>query len=290
LRVLPDLFSLPFDYNHVDGLGRARQRNIEPRLDSQVFRAGAIGPMVEFGNLASGDNLAGLRGSPWFDEGSHSALFDALAGTRAQWLQGDGRCGMVKGHGLADERALGSFKIDAHKAALEASFGKAAALMIAAMGEFIGNIIDHSQAEETGVAIFFARPGLFEFVIADRGIGVLRSLQQCPEYSRLSSEGDALAKMIEMGVSRHGSSQGRGYGFRPIFERLADMTGQLRFRSSDYALSLDGRFGDRIGRQLAQKPRLSGFFAAVVCRSPDQLKTRPRSVRNIAFQGTNAHS
>ena len=233
-----------------------------------MFRAAAVGPLIEIGNLTASTHFAGLRGSPWFDEGSYGPLLDALAGTRPQWLQGGGRCGMVKGRGLTAEDALRSFKIDAHKAALGARFGKAAPLLIAAMGELVGNVIDHSQAEESGVAIFSARTGRFEFVVADRGIGVLRSLQQCSNYRTLGDEGEALAAMVETGVSRHGPDRGHGNGFRPIFERLADMTGQLRFRSGDYALSLDGQFGDRIGRQLAQKPRLCGFFAAVVCGIP----------------------
>jgi len=268
LHLPPDLFSPAFDYSHVDGLGRARQRNIEPRLNGQILRAGAVGPLLEFTNLATSDNLAELRRAGWFDEGSHRTLLDALTGTRHRWLQSDGRCGMLKCQGLDSEEALASFKIDAHKAALGANFGKAAPLLIAALGELIGNIIDHSQAQESGVAIFLARAGLFEFVVADRGIGVLRSLRQCPDYSTLDDEGAALAAMVETGVSRHGPGQGHGNGFRPIFERLANMTGQLRFRSGDYALSLDGQFGDRIARQLSQKPRLSGFFASVVCRMP----------------------
>ncbi|HJP67484.1 MAG TPA: hypothetical protein VJ846_01185 [Sphingomicrobium sp.] len=265
-----DLFSPVFDYSHVDGVGRARQRNIEPRLDGQTCRAGAVGPIVEFTNLATGESLAELRRAPWFDVGSRRTLLDALTGTHHQWLQADGRCGMLKDQGLAAEDKLRSFKIDAHKAALGASFGNAAPLLVAAMGELIGNVIDHSQAEESGVAIFSARAGLFEFVVADRGIGVLRSLRQCPNYRTVADEGAALAAMVETGVSRHGPNGGHGNGFRPIFERLADMTGQLRFRSGNYALSLDGQFGDRIGRQLSQKPALSGFFAAVLCRGPGQ--------------------
>ena len=69
-------------------------------------------------------------------------------------------------------------------------------------------------------------------------------------------------------MSRFAHGTGHGNGFRPIFEKLADMTGHLRFRSGDYALTLDGRFGDRVARQLAQKPRLRGVFAAVSCRAP----------------------
>lgn len=265
----PDLFTPAFDYGHVDGLGRAHQRKTKPRVDGQVFRAAAVGPMLEFAHLATSENLAQLREAPWFDEGSHRTLLDALAGTHHQWLQTDGRCGMLKGPGLTAEDTLSSFKINAHKAARGALFPDAG-LLIAAMGELTGNVIDHSQAEESGVAIFSASAGMFEFVVADRGIGALQSLRQCPDYSGLGDEGAALTAMIEPGVSRHGPNTGHGNGFKPIFERLADMTGQLRFRSGDYALSLDGRFGDVIGRQLSQKPRLSGVFAAVVCRVPSQ--------------------
>ena len=109
--------------------------------------------------------------------------------------------------------------------------------------------------------------GQFEFVIADRGIGARASLARNPEYIGLADEGSALQTMVEPGVSRFARGTGHGNGFRPIFEKLADMTGYLRFRSGDYGLTLDGRFGDRVARQLAQKPRLRGVFAAVTCHA-----------------------
>ena len=263
----PDLFSPEFGYEQVDGLGRAHQRGIVPKLDGQVFRAHEIGPVIEYGNLGTG--LGKLpRGLDWFDEGSLRPLLDALAQSRTQWLREDGSCGMCRGAAIASEDVLTSFKIDAHKAAKGAGFGTAAALLVAAMGELVGNVVDHSQAGASGIAIFSAAQGSFEFVVADKGVGALHSLRLCDDYRLLGDEGAALAAMVEAGVSRYGPNCGHGNGFRPIFERLADMTGRLRFRSGDYALSLDGRFGDRIGRQLAQKPRLSGFFAAVRCRVP----------------------
>ena len=238
-----------------------------PQLAGQVFRANEVGPVIEYSNLATG--LGELpRGLGWFDEGSLRPLFDSLAQSHTQWLRNDGRCGMCRGAGIASEDALTSLKIDAHKAAKGAGFGAAAALIVAAMGELVGNVIDHSQAPASGIVIFSAANGSFEFVVADRGVGALHSLRLCDDHRSLSDEGAALAAMVEAGVSRYGSECEHGNGFRPIFERLADITGRLRFRSGDYALSLDGRFGDRIGRQLAQKPRLSGFFAAVSCRVP----------------------
>lgn len=175
---------------------------------------------------------------------------------------------MISAAGLEREDILTSFKIDAHKAARAAGFAGTAALLVAAMGELIGNVVDHSEALASGIALFVTRPGQFEFVIADCGIGARASLTRNPEYVGLTDEGSALQAMVEVGVSRFARGTGHGNGFRPIFERLADMTGHLRFRSGDFALTLDGRFGDRVARQLSQKPRLRGVIAAVSCRAP----------------------
>ncbi|MES2056278.1 MAG: ATP-binding protein [Pseudomonadota bacterium] len=265
----PDLFSPPFDYAVVDGLGRARQRGIAPKLDGKVFRARAAGPAIELAHLATGIDLPSLKSQSWFDDGSLGPLLATLATKPSQWLAQDGRLGFVSASGLEQETILTSFKIDAHKAARTAGFGNTAALLVAALGELIGNVIDHSDAPASGIALFSAERGHFEFVVADTGIGALKSLSLNPEHAHLSDDGAALQAMVEAGVSRFGRDTGHGNGFRPIFERLADLTGQLRFRSGDHALTLDGRFGDRIGRQVAQKPRMRGFFAAVNCRAPN---------------------
>jgi hypothetical protein len=264
----PDLLSPPFNYSVVDGLGRAHQRGIVPRLDGKVFRAQTAGPAVELANLEAGIDLQSLGKRAWLDRGSLQPLLSALATKPRHWLAPDGRSGLVTGAGLEQEETLTSFKIDAHKAALAAGFGRAA-LVVAAMGELIGNVVDHSEATESGTALFSAEAGRFEFVVADAGIGALRSLIRNPDYAGLGDEGAALQAMVETGVSRFARNTGHGNGFRPIFEKLADMTGQLRFRSGDYALTLDGRFGDRIARQVSQKPTLTGFLAAVFCSVPN---------------------
>lgn len=271
--MLPDLFSPPLDYGLIDGLGRSRQRGTEPKLNGKVFRAESIGPIIELRNLIAGDALEALRASRWFDEAGLAHLLDAIVARQEHWLARDGLRGLVNGAGLQNEPHLASFKIDAHKAALNAGFGKAAPLLVAAMGELIGNVIDHSEAADTGIAIFVSRVGSFELVVADTGIGALKSLTKNPEHANVSDEGAALGAMIEAGVSRFSRDSGHGNGFRPIFERLADMTGELRFRSGDYVLSLDGRFGDRIARQLAQRPPIAGFLAAISCRLPEKQRS-----------------
>jgi hypothetical protein len=267
----PDLFSPLFGYDVVDGVGRAHQRGMVPRLAGKVFRAQTAGPAVELANLESGINLQGLGKCFWLDEGSLQPLLSALAIRPRQWLASDGRRGLVAGVGLEQDQTLTSFKIDAHKAALATGFEKAS-LLVAAMGELIGNVVDHSDATASGTALFCAETGRFEFVIADAGIGVLQSLTRNPDHRNLGDEGAALQAMVETGVSRFARDAGHGNGFRPIFEKLADMTGQLRFRSGDYALTLDGRFGDRIARQVSQKPRIKGFLAAVSCSVPNHRR------------------
>lgn len=270
----PDLLSPAFDYVIVDGLGRAAQRGRVPQLDGQIFRAGAAGPIVEFVQLEAASDLATLRSSGWFDDGSLGPILGPLAARPLQWLARDGRQGLISSTGLQCENILTSFKIDAHKAAQAAGFASTAALLVAALGELIGNVVDHSEALDSGIALFAAQSGQFEFVIADSGIGARASLARNPEYASLGDEGSALQAMVEAGVSRFPRHTGHGNGFRPIFEKLADMTGQLRFRSGDYALTLDGRFGDRVARQVAQKPRLRGVFAAISCRVP-AMGSRP---------------
>ncbi len=260
----PDLFSPLFDYGVVDGLGRAAQRGRAPRLEGRTFRASTIGPIAEFAQLDMVTSLSALCASDWFDDGILRPLLKPLTVRPQQWLALDGRQGLISADGLEREDILTSFKIDALESGF---FPSTAAFIVAAMGELIGNVIDHSDARQSGVALFVAQPNQFEFVIADRGIGARTSLARNPDHARLVDEGSALKAMVESGVSRFPRGAGHGNGFRPIFEKLADMTGHLRFRSGDYALTLDGRFGDSVARQLAQKPRLQGMFAGVVCRA-----------------------
>jgi hypothetical protein len=128
------------------------------------------------------------------------------------------------------------------------------------------NIYEHSQASRTGIVAFKATPGTFEFVVCDRGIGVLKSLQGCPAYADLTDHGQALKLTLGDGISRHGLQSGRGLGFRPLFRGLANLNGVLRFRSGDYALTIEGQNPGMIPAKLWQKPIIQGFFASVICR------------------------
>jgi hypothetical protein len=139
--------------------------------------------------------------------------------------------------------------------------------LVAAMEEFENNIHEHSKSPETGIIAYRAEPGAFEIVAADRGIGILESLQQCGAYREISDEGMALKAALSEGVSRYGPSSNRGYGFRPIFTGLLNLDGELRFRSGDHAIEMDGTSPALASARIAQKAPLNGFFASVRCQT-----------------------
>ena len=61
--------------------------------------------------------------------------------------------------------------------------------LVAAMEELENNIHEHADATETGILAYKAEPGAFEFVVADRGIGIRRSLRRCAAYAALQDDG-----------------------------------------------------------------------------------------------------
>jgi anti-sigma regulatory factor (Ser/Thr protein kinase) len=158
-----------------------------------------------------------------------------------------------------------AFLMDAQRAARDVTglTGTTPGQLAAAMEELEGNIHEHSVAIESGRLAFRAARDRFEFVVSDRGIGILRSLQRSPIYASLLDHGRALEEALKDGTSRFGNDGGRGYGFRPIFIGLANLAGSLRFRSGDHALLMDGTGPNLTTARLAQKANLDGFFASI---------------------------
>jgi hypothetical protein len=105
----------------------------------------------------------------------------------------------------------------------------------------------------------------FEFVVSDGGRGVLASLRSCPDYADLVDHGEALRLTLQDGVSRYGKGTSHGKGFRPLFKGLANLNGELRFRSGDQALTIDGVNAGSIPAQTWEKVPTSGFAASVLC-------------------------
>ena len=70
--------------------------------------------------------------------------------------------------------------------------------------------------------------------------------------------------MLEHGCSRY-DDPGRGAGFDDMFRGLANHNGDLRFRSGDAAVLIDGASPGLINRKVKKKPHLQGFLASVAC-------------------------
>jgi hypothetical protein len=198
-------------------------------------------------------------------------MIAALQENRERWVSSDDRrMGFIRAvrRGPDGDNWLTAFLMDAQRAARDVAClpGTTPGQLAAAMEELENNIHEHSDAADTGILAFRAARGVFEFVAADRGLGILTSLQRCSLYAALSDHGKALQSALTDGTSRFGSDSRRGHGFRPIFVGLVNLHGSLRFRSGDHALLMDGTSPDLTTAQIAQKPPMDGFFASICCQ------------------------
>ena len=83
----------------------------------------------------------------------------------------------------------------------------------------------------------------------------------------MTDHGRALEAALTDGASRFGRNTGHGNGFRPIFLGLLNLSGDLRFRSGNHALTMQGTSPTLSTAQLAEKPMMDGFFVSVACRT-----------------------
>ena len=261
----------PLTFSAVDGLGFAAaggQRDAAQSLSRYV--PNSLGPLLELLHFAAGGRLALPYGGSWMGRDGLAPMVAALQENREHWVSAvDRRMGFIRAvrTGLDGDNWLTSFLMDAQRAARDVAClpGTTPGQLTAAMRELESNIHEHSDAAETGLLAFWAAHEVFEFVAADRGIGILASLRRCSTYAAVSDHGRALESALTDGISRYGNDSRRGHGFRPIFLGLVDLSGSLRFRSGDHALLIDGTSPNLTNAQLAQKPPLDGFFASVRC-------------------------
>lgn len=161
------------------------------------------------------------------------------------------------------------FMVAMHKAMLAAGFqslfGRG---LVGAMDEMQNNIRDHSEAIDTGLIAYRVSRDRVEWVVADRGIGILTGLQS-GAFPSLTDSGEALKIALTDGRSRLGIN-GRGYGFRELFKALSARQGALRFRSDDQLLSITGQSPALSRARLQQRAHVSGFSVTVVCTKPGE--------------------
>lgn len=233
------------------------------------FAARRLGPVLEATHLSAGGLLPT---HPWRAmSASVAGLLAALDDKHGFW-SGPGdleETGFVRTErwGERYETRLTTLLMRAKRAGQRVSglSAQVSGQLAGAMGELESNIHEHAESPETGVVAYRAEADAFEFVVADQGVGILASLRTNAEYAGLADAGVALRAALTEGVSRHGTGSGRGFGFKPIFTGLMDLYAELRFRSGDHAVTMDGIGPVVATARTSEKAPLMGFFASVRC-------------------------
>src|SRR5437588_3462484 len=131
--------------------------------------------------------------------------------------------------------------------------------------EMTGNLLEHSEHSRSGIVGYRHNAGEFEYVVADAGIGVLKSLRGHPDYSWLSDAGEALETAVSSGESRHGRRQLRGFGFDRLMYDIAQRNSYRRFRSGDHSYSIDGTRPTPL-KKTQHCSHFQGFLISVISR------------------------
>lgn len=218
-----------------------------------------LGPILELWRLG----LLSSALDRWLDAPLyHLQLTKILSMT--DWISSDGRQGVVSIQSIVnDEANWQKFYLTVREAAMIVGFSKNDAWkIIASIGEIYTNVIEHSEHPRTGLIAYAARPGNFEYVISDAGIGVLKSLQKNHRYATESNYCKALELALSEGVSAK-VENGRGFGFRPLFIGLANLSRCIRFRSGDAARILSRQSNGTLPATSLQRAWINGFFCSV---------------------------
>ncbi|WP_020086036.1 ATP-binding protein [Hyphomicrobium zavarzinii] len=226
------------------------------------FEPAALGPQIEFALLAAQGAV------PAIQSGLDTVYMRAIGDGPPNRLVALGdHAGTLK---LSADPMVGTewtrLSLHTKRAAVVAGFAdRIAAQLSAAIGELASNIYEHSQAPETGIVAYRGTHGLFEFVVADSGVGALATLRTNPNLKDLATDREALPMVLQEGCSRFLDPL-RGNGFKDLFRGLANHEGSLRFRSGEAAVLIDGQSPSPLRPKVKPKVRLNGFMASVNCR------------------------
>lgn len=262
---------LPFNFLALDGIAFAASRGRLGQLAAKAkYSAGPLGPFMELRQLCASGFLPQLDEASWLNLGTTTPFYAALRTGQSHWTGNNAGFFRIGEHWSGDDTAWIGFGVAAQRAAAATGFHrKIAAQFAAALDEMVSNVCEHSGHSASGMAAFRAIGGQFEFVVTDRGMGVLRSLRDNPAYKALNDHGEALRLALKDGISRSGNPD-RGKGFRPIFVGLANLSGTLRFRTGDHAYVIGGQRIDAMSAKIAQKVAIDGFFISVACRQDNR--------------------
>ena len=152
------------------------------------------------------------------------------------------------------------------KAGLSKTFSQG---LVGTLEEMTANILEHSECAGSGLTGYRWVSNEIEYVVVDRGIGVLSSLQKHADYSWLEDAGEALEVAVADGESRHGRNAHRGTGFHYLLYNIASRDSYLRFRSGDHCYSIDGTV-QPILKKTYPCPPLDGFLISLIAKTPQE--------------------
>jgi hypothetical protein len=247
------------------------RKKISPHPYLAAMQVQTLGPLLELLNLSRSGALP-IESLPMCDTrlALQTASNDANPGRGIYFANAKVRLGFIKTSRdpkAVDDTLWVAFCRKTQEAAESSAIGKLVAQgLVGAMREMESNLHEHSQRPHDGIVGFRSTPNEFEFVVADSGIGILHGLKQSPDYSALSDAGTAIQLALTNGHSRlKYIDPGRGFGFHDLFVGLANLDSELRFRSDDHALTIDGTSPSLMNARLSQKARLQGFVVTVTC-------------------------
>lgn len=139
---------------------------------------------------------------------------------------------------------------------------KTAVQLVGTIQEFEDNIHEHSHRSASGLVAFSASKGEFEFVVADEGVGVLKSLQSSAAHLGIGTHSDALLGVAVDGLTRHGAGSGHGGGFRQLYVSLYSLNSTIRLRTGNAILVIDGQ---RKETELRDSLNIPGFIISTAC-------------------------
>jgi hypothetical protein len=148
-----------------------------------------------------------------------------------------------------------------------AGFTSDAALNLqSALHEMATNAVIHSRSAIPTLIGYAVTGNRALFAVADVGQGIVASLTSNPKYAQLTQPVDAIHKALQTGVTCRVDDDG-GFGFSTIFKAVAEAWGQLRFRSGNGCITMDGT-GLNTDRSIRRfPPALPGFQVSVCCHA-----------------------
>lgn len=138
--------------------------------------------------------------------------------------------------------------------------------LAAGLYEMVDNVVQHSGLGDApnGIVGYQFNGDEFSFAVADIGRGIRASLNENPKYENVQTDSEAIVLAVTKGASRRVGESGRG--FSDLLRYLADMEGQLWFRSGTARLRLDGRGVDARRSSISNCPNMQGFQLSVTAR------------------------